>query len=243
MSEKAGHVVTPPVSSPGPSVLLIEDDRILARLLRQGLGEDGYFVEVESTAAAGFHRAKSKLFDVLVVDLYLPDGSGIDLIQRLRDRGVDVPILVLTARGDAESTVNALNTGADDYVVKPVPLDVLEARLRALSRRFSKSPGPVLRVADMVLERERLIVRRGAMEVELTPTQTRLMEVLMTNAGRILTRDQIAANLGNGLLHFSNVIDVHIRGLRAKIDIPFGADSIETIRGVGYRLRRRLGGV
>jgi two-component system OmpR family response regulator len=219
--------------------MLVEDDRILARTLKRGLEEDGYAVELAGTVMAGFHTALARPFDSMVVDVTLPDGSGIDLVRRLRGQGITQPILMLTARGDSETTIAGLDAGADDYVVKPVPLEVLSARLRALHRRWDKSGTPIIRVGELMLEPDRLIAHRDGVDIDLTPTQSRLLELLMTRAGRILTRSQIGAEIGDpeGELG-SNVIDVHIRAIRKKIDEPFETDSIETVRGMGYRFRR-----
>jgi two-component system OmpR family response regulator len=240
MSDKQNHSPTSS-SSIGrfPAVMLVEDDRILARSLKRGLEEDGYEVDVAGTVMAAFHTALARSFDSMVVDVTLPDGSGIDLVRRLRGQGLTQPILILTARGDSETTVDGLDAGADDFVVKPVPLEVLSARLRALHRRWDKSGTPIIRVGDLVLEPDRLIARRDDAEIDLTPTQSRLLELLMTRVGRVLTRSQIGAEIGDPESDpTSNVIDVHIRAIRKKIDDPFGTDSIETVRGMGYRFRR-----
>lgn len=220
-----------------PALLLVEDDRVLAGLMKRGLEEDGYRVDLAGGFVSGFRRAMTMDFDAIVIDIMLPDGSGIELAATLRDHGIDAPILMLTARGDAETIVEGLDSGADDYVVKPVSLEVLSARLRALLRRWHRPPAAPIRVGDLVLEPSRLTARRGKVEIDLTPVQAGVLEALMVNAGNVLTRSQIARHVRQEEPG-SNVIDVHIRALRAKIDDPFGADSIETVRGLGYRLRR-----
>jgi DNA-binding response OmpR family regulator len=174
----------------------------------------------------------------IVIDVTLPDGSGIDLARALRAQGVDLPIMMLTGRGETESVVAGLDSGADDYVVKPVTLDVLGARLRALYRRWHRPVTAPIRVGDLVLEPSALVARRGDAEIDLTPAQARILEALMINTGNVLTRSQIARRLrADGDEPSSNVIDVHIRALRTKIDEPFSRGSIETVRGLGYRLR------
>ncbi len=224
-----------------PKVLLIEDDRALAGSLRQGLQEDGFRVELAPTVAAGFRVVLAGTFELLVIDVDLPDGDGIDLARTLRTQGIDAPILMLTGHGLAESMVRGLDAGADDYIVKPVGLDVLGARLRAAHRRWQRPTEAPIRVGDLTLEPSRLIARRGAFEIDLTPAQVGVLQALMTNAGNALTRSQISRHLhhddDDGDV-FSNVIDVHVRALRAKIDEPFGRHSIETVRGIGYRMLR-----
>ncbi len=220
-------------------VLIVEDDRTLAALLKRGLEEDGHRVVLAPTSASGFRYAMTEEFHAVVLDISLPDGSGVDLAIALRKHGLDFPILMLTARGDAETMVTGLDSGADDYVVKPVSLDVLGARLRALHRRWRPPSSVPIRVGELTLEPSRLVARRSNREIDLTPAQARVLEALMRNAGNVLTRSQIArfvnaADEEPG----SNVIDVHIRALRSKIDDPFGHPMIETVRGAGYRVRR-----
>jgi two-component system OmpR family response regulator len=233
-----GNDSKPPLTVTAPTLLLVEDDRVFARLLKQGLEEDGYRVSLADTCASGFRRAMAGELQSIVIDVTLPDGSGIDLARTLRAQGVDVPILMLTAHGENDAVVAGLDSGADDYVVKPVSLDVLGARLRALHRRWHRPASAPIRVGDLVLEPSALIARRGEAEIDLTPAQARILEVLMVNNGNVLTRSQIARRLrDDGDEPNSNVIDVHIRALRTKIDAPFSRGSIETVRGFGYRLR------
>ena len=237
LTEVERHPYQKSVSN-APSVLLVEDDRVLARLLKQGLEEDGYRVQIAGCYADGFRKALAGQIDSIVIDVTLPDRSGIDLAGTLRDQGLDLPILLLTARGDAETMVAGLDSGADDYVVKPVPLEVLGARLRALHRRWHRPTSAPIRVGDLLLEPSRLMARRGSIDIDLTPAQAGVLEALMINAGNVLSRSQIARRFQHdGQEPGSNVIDVHIRALRDKIDDPFGTNSIETVRGVGYRMR------
>jgi two-component system OmpR family response regulator len=238
MREVSSHEATL-ASDADLHVLVVEDDRMLARHIRTGLEALGGFrVAVASSSCDGFQASLANGLDCIVADLGLPDGSGIDLITRWRGHGIDVPVVVLTARGDAETTIAALGAGADDYLVKPVAIEVLEAHVRALVRRWRKPRWPIRRHGDLVLRPDTLTVHRGATEITLTPTQARLLEVLIENAGLVLTRTQIAAHIGHGLDEsISNVVDVHVRALRTKIDEPFGTETIETVRGVGYRIR------
>lgn len=220
-------------------VLVVEDDDRLASTLADGLEEDGFSVDLAGTVSEGRHLALTGRPDLIVVDVALPDGSGVDLTRNLRSLGVTAPILVLTARGDTRTTVTALDRGADAYVVKPVAIEALGARLRALYRRSTAGSGDAIAVGDLELEPERLTARRGETAIDLTPIQARILEALMTNAGRVLTRSRLIDLAWQGaVLPASNVVDVHVRTLRSKIDVPFGTSTIETIRGMGYRIPR-----
>lgn len=223
----------------GLSLLLVDDDRHLLAGLSRCLTAEGYRVTPEPCFRTASSIALRQRFDVLIIDISLPDGDGIDLTEALRRSGVRSPILLHSATAEAAVIVRGLAAGADDYVVKPVPLEVLNARIEALHRRARPLLAEVLRLGNLVLEPGRLTVRRGHVEVELSPAQVGVLTILMRNAGQVLSRAQLSDNLGDGRAkHTSNVIDVHIRALRAKIDEPFGVHSIETVRGLGYRIRR-----
>lgn len=220
----------------GFRVLIVEDDRALAEILKAGLDEDGFEVDVAPNWREGHRLATRMDYRVLVVDLMLPDGSGVDLISSLRRVGIVTPILVVTARGDTATTVSALNHGADAYVVKPVAIAALGARLRALSRR-ALGAGEVLRVAGLDFDPSRLMATREGAEIDLTPVQARLLDALMRHEGRVLTRTQLSDKVWpDGDLPASNALDVHVKALRSKIDEPFQVPLIETVRGMGYRL-------
>lgn len=224
------------------SLLLVEDDRRLAASLAKGLEEDGYQVSVALTYSDGLGKARAGSYQAIILDVGLPDGNGIELARVLRSEGFDLPILMLTASADAPSVVAGLDGGADDYVVKPVPLAVLGARLRALHRRWYRPLDAPIRLGDLVLEPSRLLARRGTAEIDLTPTQARILQTLMLHSGNVLSRGQIADRISrDDPALFSNVIDVHIRALRTKIDEPFQSNMIETVRGLGYRMRRPVG--
>jgi DNA-binding response OmpR family regulator len=219
---------------------MVEDDLVLARAVAAGLTEDGFDVGISRNLADALHQSRNFTFDAFVVDIGLPDGSGIDFIRKIRAAGIDSPILVLTARSDSPTTVEALDSGADGHVVKPESIEGIGARLRALHRRATRPSGPTVKVGELVLEPSRMLARRGEAEIDLTPTQVRLLEALMVNAGNVLSRDQLNERIHTSSMMppVSNVIDVHVGTLRAKIDGRFGTDSIETVRGVGYRFRR-----
>jgi two-component system OmpR family response regulator len=234
-----GPAANLPSSSNAHSVLLVEDDRVQARLLKQGLEQDGYRVQIAGCYADGFRKALSGGLHSIIIDVTLPDRSGIELAGALRGQGLDLPIVMLTAREEVETMVAGLDSGADDYLIKPVPLEVLGARLRALHRRWHRPVTAPIRVGDLLLEPSRLMARRGSIDIDLTPAQAGVLQALMINAGNVMSRSQIARRFQHdGQEPGSNVIDVHIRALRVKIDDPFGTNSIETVRGVGYRMRR-----
>lgn len=221
----------------GFKILIVEDDVALVSTFKAGLEEDGFEVIVAHTIQDGYLRAVEDEPQAIVLDVMLPDGSGVDLTRRLRAVGVTAPILVLTARGDTGTTVAALDRGADGYVIKPVSIAALGARLRALYRRCSES-SEVLHYEDMDFEPERLVVSRGGVEIDLTPVQARLLEALMRHDGRVLTRSQLTFKVWpEGNSPSSNALDVHVKALRSKIDEPFPTPLIETVRGMGYRLR------
>lgn len=219
-------------------VLMVEDDGSLGRTIAAGLREDGFEIALARDLQAALHEMVRNRWEAFVVDLALPDGSGIDFILRARRHGLDTPILVLTASADSRTTVEALDAGADMYVVKPESIESIGARLRAMHRRATRQLGPVVRSGSVVLDPSRLTARVGSLEVDLTPTQARLLEALMAHAGMILTRDQLYDRI-----HVlpvpagSNVVDVHVMQLRNKLG-PLGGVLIETVRGAGYRFRR-----
>lgn len=215
----------------------MEDDEALASTVRAGLEEDGFVVDWARCLEEGYRLATVHQHEAIVIDVMLPDGSGVDLTRRLRSIGLTTPILVVTARGDTGTTVAALDRGADAYVVKPVAIAALGARLRALHRRSAGS-GEALRTEELDFEPSRLMVSRDGVEIDLTPVQARLLEALMRNEGHVLTRPQLIDRVWpEGNLPASNALDVHVRALREKIDAPFPVPLIETVRGMGYRLR------
>jgi two-component system OmpR family response regulator len=217
-------------------VLLIEDEPKMARLLREGLREEGLFADVVGNGADGVWAAEENDYDAVVLDVMLPDISGFDVCRRLRSANVPTPILMLTARNAVGDRVTGLDAGADDYLVKPFAFDELLARLRALLRR-PVTRTAVLTVGDLRVDPASRRVWRGDAEVVLTAQEFTLLHAMAKREGRVLSREQ--------LLHLawdiayeqrSNVVDVCVRGIRNRIDRPFGRRSLQTIRGVGYRL-------
>jgi two-component system OmpR family response regulator len=219
-------------------VLVIEDEPKMAELLRRGLVEEGYAVDVAVEGLDGFGTAVSRSYDAVVLDVMLPGISGFEVCRRLRRDGVWVPVLMLTARGAVADRVSGLDGGADDYLTKPFHLDELFARLRALIRR-----GPVVRPTVLAVGGLRVDIAahrcwRGDTEIVLTGKEYALLEMFAHQPGTVLTRDVLVEHCWDFAYESrSNVVDVHIRALRDKIDRPFGVTSVETVRGAGYRLR------
>jgi len=222
-------------------ILLAEDDARLATVLEQSLTEAGWTVEVQSEGRGAFDaalREGGSFHDVLLLDWMLPEMDGITVCHRLRQVGVRTPVLMLTARTSVVDRVSGLDAGADDYLVKPFELDELLARLRALYRRaHGDGPEEPLRVADLVLDPQARRTARGGVEIELSAREFAILQLLMERAGQLVTRQNILDEVWDGETDLrSNAIDVHVASLRAKIDRPFGTETIKTLRGAGYRL-------
>jgi DNA-binding response OmpR family regulator len=218
-------------------VLIVEDDRRLAHQLKKGMEEHGYTVAVASEGIEGFEAARHGDFDVLVLDVMLPGLDGFTIVRKLRAARRATPILLLTARDTAEDVVTGLDAGADDYLTKPFSFKILLARLRALSRRRSVEPSTKLQVGDLVLDPATREVRRGGSVIPVTRTEFVLLEMLMRNAGRVITRTRMMEGVwGDGRDVENNTLDVFMRQLRAKVDTP-SHKLIHTIRGIGYALR------
>jgi two-component system OmpR family response regulator len=218
-------------------VLVVEDEVKLAGLIRRGLREEGVLADVAIKGEDALWMAESTGYDVVVLDVMLPGMDGFETCRRLRGDGVRTPILMLTARDAVEDRIGGLDTGADDYLTKPFDFGELLARLRALARRGPAERGPVLRVGDLELDPASRRVRRGDTDIELSTKEFQLLEVFMRNPGAVLSRFQLLEGAWDTEYeHRSNVIDVYVRYLREKIDRPFGVETIETVRGAGYRL-------
>jgi two-component system OmpR family response regulator len=222
-------------------ILVAEDDGRLATLLAQSLTEAGWAVDVEHDGRSAFDAALREgggFYDVLLLDWMLPGMDGVTLCHRLRAVGVQTPVLMLTARTTVLDRVTGLDAGADDYLVKPFELDELLARLRALHRRArSDALEEPLQVGDLVLDPRARRTSRGGLEIELSAREFAILQLLMEHAGQLVTRLNILDEVWDGETDLrSNVIDVHVASLRAKIDRPFGTETIKTLRGAGYRL-------
>jgi two-component system, OmpR family, response regulator len=219
-------------------VLVIEDEPKMVQLLRRGLTEEGYAVDVASDGLDGFGAAVSRGYDAIVLDVMLPGISGFEVCARLRRDGLWVPVLMLTARGTVVDRVHGLDGGADDYLTKPFHLDELFARIRALIRRGPVVRPIVLTVGDLRIDTAAHRCWRGDAEIVLTSKEYALLEMFARQPGTVLTREVLMEHCWDFAYESrSNVVDVHIRALRDKIDRPFGLASVETVRGAGYRLR------
>lgn len=219
-------------------ILIVEDERKLARQLKNGLEEQGHSVSVASDGMEGFEAAKYSEFDVLVLDVMLPGLDGFSIVRRLRAGRSTTPILLLTARDAAEDIITGLDAGADDYLTKPFSFKILQARLRALSRRKNVEPRIQLQIGDLVLDPATRVVKRASSVVVLSRTEFALLEMLMRRAGRVIARARmIEAGWGYDREVENNTLDVFIGQLRKKIDPPGAHKLLHTIRGVGYALR------
>jgi two-component system OmpR family response regulator/two-component system copper resistance phosphate regulon response regulator CusR len=219
------------------NLLVIEDDPVMGKSLFKGLTEAGHDCVWVRDGARGLEEAGTQQFDAVVLDLLLPGVPGLEVLRRLRDGGVRTPVLVLTALGAVEERVAGLNAGADDYLVKPFAFPELLARLEAVRRRALDRPAPVLTAGDLTLELATRRVLRDGAEVELTPTEFSIVEMLMRHAGQVVTRRMLCEHLWEADWEgTTNVIEVHINRLRKKLDR--GEPSlIQTVRGRGYALR------
>ena len=219
-------------------LLVVEDDPKMAGLLHRGLAEEGYAVDVVESGADAVWAGTENPYDAIVLDVMLPDVDGFEVCRRLRANDRWAPIVMLTARDAIADRVTGLDTGADDYLVKPFSFSELLARLRALIRRGPGKRPAVVRVGTLELDSALHRVTRETAPIFLTAKEFALLEYLMRHPGELLSRTRIIEHVWDfGFESDSNVVDVYIRYLRQKIDRPFGLDSIETIRGGGYRLR------
>jgi DNA-binding response OmpR family regulator len=219
-------------------ILVIEDDPTVGQYIRRGLEEQRWGVDIVTDGESGERRALSEAYDLIVLDMRLPGRSGLQVLQSLRGRGMDRPVLVLTAQDAVDAKVEALRSGADDYVTKPFAMEELLARVEALSRRPRALASPVLRVADLELDKATRTVARGGEPIELTPKEYRVLEYLMRHAGRVMSRTLITEYAWD--YHFdpgTNIVDVVINHLRKKIDAGRERKLIHTVRGVGYVVR------
>jgi two-component system, OmpR family, response regulator len=219
-------------------ILVVEDELKMASLLRRGLTEEGHAVDLARTGDDALWMARATEYDAVVLDLMLPGVDGFEVCRRLRAADVWSPVLMLTARDGVEDRVAGLDAGADDYLPKPFSFAELLARLRALVRRGASERPAVLEVGDLRLDPATRRAWRGEAEVKLSAKEFALLEAFMRRPGDVLSRYQLLEHAWDyGYENRSNVIDVYVRYLRDKVDRPFGRSSIETVRGVGYRLR------
>ena len=221
-------------------ILIVEDNPRISGFLQKGLGEEGYVVETAANGDEGFDRARTESFDAAVVDVMLPGRSGIELVRGLREEGSDLPILLLTALDRTDDKVQGLDAGADDYLTKPFDFSELSARLRALLRRASGSPSPTLRVGGIELDPRTRLVTLDGEPVQVTPKEYALLEFLLRHPDRPLSRAMIMEHVwGIRFDPGTNVVEVYVRYLRRKLELPGRPAPIDTLRSVGYRLTTR----
>ncbi|MBM3745288.1 MAG: response regulator transcription factor [Acidobacteria bacterium] len=215
-------------------ILIVEDERAIAELVARGLKEAGYHVEVADSGAEALKRVEAAEHDLLILDLMLPDGSGLELLEKLRLGGTDVPVLILSALGAVDDRVQGLERGADDYLGKPFCFPELLARVRALLRR-GQSLAERLQVADLVLDCTRRKATRAGEPIDLAPKEFSVLEFLMRHRGHPMSRTKIVQHVwGTSYDGLTNVVDVYIRLLRSKVDQPWPEKLIRTVRKVGY---------
>jgi two-component system OmpR family response regulator len=219
-------------------VLVVEDEPHMADLIRRGFSKEGLAVDVAGDGEQGVVMARATAYDAVVLDVMLPGMSGFDVCRRLRADGVWTPVLMLTARDSVSDRVAGLDAGADDYLVKPFAWPELMARLRALRRRGEPERPTVLEVGNLRLDPATKRVQRGDVEIHLSAKEFALLETFMHRPGDVLSRTYLLEHAWDlGYQNRSNVVDVYVGHLRAKIDAAFGRETIETVRGSGYRLR------
>jgi two-component system OmpR family response regulator len=219
-------------------ILVVEDELKMARLVKRELEAEGYAVDVATDGVEGLWLARENEYDAIVLDVMLPEKDGIEVCSQLRSDGIWAPVLMLTARGEVEHRVHGLDSGADDYLSKPFSFTELLARLRALVRRGAKERPTLLRVGDLELDPASRRVWRGKVPVALTAKEFALLEYFMRHPDAVLSRRTLIEHVWDFAYDGdSNVVDVYVRYLREKVDRPFGRDSIETVRGAGYRIR------
>jgi len=222
-------------------LLVVEDEARMARLIKRGLEEDGHAVDVAGDGPEGLWMATENSYAAIILDVMLPGFDGFELCRRLRAAGLWAPVLMLTARDAVGDRVRGLDAGADDYLVKPFSLLELSARLRALARRDDRARPTVLTVGALRLDPATKQAWRDNAELQLSPKEFSLLELFMRHPGSVLTRSQILDAVWDFAYDGgSNVVDQYVAYLRRKVDLPFGRHDIETVRGMGYRLRPPL---
>jgi heavy metal response regulator len=219
-------------------ILVVEDEKKVASFLKKGLEEEYYAVDCAYDGEEALYMVEANDYDLMILDIMLPKIDGLEVLKGVRDKGVPLPVLMLTAKDSVEDVIKGLDAGGDDYLTKPFAFAELLARLRALLRRKEREPAGELQVADLVLDPVTHAVSRGGQEIELTAKEYALLEYLMRQVNRVVTRTMISEHVWD--YHFdpmTNVIDVYVNHLRNKIDLNSSQRLIHTIRGVGYMLK------
>ncbi|OGK11566.1 DNA-binding response regulator [Candidatus Roizmanbacteria bacterium RIFCSPLOWO2_01_FULL_37_12] len=218
-------------------ILVVEDEHRIANSIKKGLELENYAVDVAYTGNEGFDLASTEDYDLILLDLLLPEMDGITLCTNLRKNKIHTPVLILTAKGQIQDKVTGLDSGADDYLTKPFSFEELLARVRALSRRPKTALAEILNVGDLQLNTRLYHTTRGAKQIRLTKKEFSLLEYLMRNAGKILKKDQIVTHVWDYDADIlPNTVEVYIKNLRNKIDVPFKNPLIHTVRGFGYKI-------
>jgi two-component system copper resistance phosphate regulon response regulator CusR len=221
-------------------ILVVEDERKTAAYLKRGLEENGFVVDIAESGEDGCHLAETRRYDLIILDVLLPGRDGWTVIGDLRRGGIEAPVLFLTARDAVRDRVKGLELGADDYLVKPFAFSELLARMRSLLRRGPTRQSAVLRLVDLEVDLGRHRAWRAGLALDLTPKEFQLLSLLLQRSGEVLSRTLIAEQVWD--INFesdSNVVEVHVRRLRVKVDDPFDTKLIHTVRGVGYVLEAR----
>lgn len=219
-------------------ILIIEDEKDLAHILKKGLGEKGFTVEVSLDGEEGLYIAETYPFDAILLDIMLPKIDGLTILKELRAKGVDVPVLMITAKGEIEDRIKGLDTGADDYIAKPFEFSELLARLKAVIRRSKGKPSSLITIDDLVIDINSRTVKRAGREIRLSSKEYNLLEYLALNEGRVISRTELIEHVYDADFDLdSNIIDVYINYLRNKIDRGFSSQLIHTVRGAGYMLK------
>ena len=220
-------------------ILIVEDEARVAGFVKKGLEEQGFAVDVCEHGDEGYERARTQPYDVILLDIMLPGRDGLSILSNLRAQKQNVPVVLLTARSELDERVQGLNLGADDYVTKPFFLEELIARIHAVARRRGGEQGTLLQSGDLVVNLVTREVRRGGQAIALTPRELHLLEVLLRTPGRVFTRTQLLERVwGYDFDPQTNLVDVNVQRLRKKIDAGSEEPLLETVRGVGYRIRK-----
>jgi len=224
-------------------ILVVEDETKLANALREGLEQEGYQVTVARTGEDAFYLLCSERFDLVTLDVMLPSRNGLEILAKIRQNGIHTPVLLLTARDEVEDRVRGLDTGADDYLVKPFAFTELQARIRALLRRGMVEKSPRFQLGNLVMDAAVRSVERAGTPIELTAREYDLLEYLLRNQGSVVSREMLARDVWKETARatpIDNVVDVHVARLRRKIDDGFESKLLHTVRGVGFILKEEL---
>ncbi|MFB5662883.1 response regulator transcription factor [Alteribacillus sp. HJP-4] len=223
------------------SILIVEDEEKLARVITLELEHEGYSTTAVHTGKEGLNLAESRNFDLILLDIMLPEMSGLEILRRFRRKDAVTPVILLTARNEVPDKVSGLDLGANDYVTKPFEIEELLARIRVLLRYRREESAPadeVLHAGDLSVNLLTREIARDGVTIEMTPREFDLLVFLMQNKNQVLTRDQLLENVwGFDYMGDTNVVDVYIRYIRKKVDLPFSSPLIQTVRGVGYRMK------